>query len=454
MSNPLRRLGAPEMTVLGFAALILIGAGLLRLPIAQVHNDIGFLDALFTATSAVCVTGLIVVDTGSAFTLFGQGVILALIQLGGFGVMMIGTVLIFILGGRVSLLMRDAAGGVFLNSGEYPLNRMLGIAVGATLCIEAVGAFCLWLAWQGELGALDAVWPAVFHSISAFCNAGFSLFPDSIVAWRGNALVNVTLMPLIILGGLGFYVWVDLGLWWRRRKTPQRHRLSFHTRIVLAVSAILIAGPAIFFFVVERPHNFADMPLSTAWLCALFQSVTSRTAGFNSVEIGRLSNASLCMTMGLMFTGGAPGSMAGGVKVTTMGVMAAVVIAKLRRLPSAGMFGRSVNPQDLERAVVLLLLSFFYIGMIAMALMLSELGGAEHGQSRGMFLDLMFETVSAFGTVGLSTGVTPGLSVFGRLVIILTMFIGRLGPIVLVYGIAARARKRSFKYPAESIMIG
>jgi trk system potassium uptake protein TrkH len=448
-----RRMNAGQLAILSFGTVILVGALVLMLPVSNTRG-LGFIDALFTSTSAVCVTGLIVVDTGTAFTPFGQGVILFLIQVGGFGIMTFGTFILFMLGGKAPFPMSDAASGSFLKLRRYSLSEMLSRALVLTLSAEAGGAILLFSRWVREYPLQRALWLSVFHSVSAFCNAGFSLFPDSLMGYAGDLTVNFTIMVLIVLGGIGFFVLIDLWDTLKRDPDPAKRRVSFHTKIVFSMTLLLIFGGAAVLYGLEQDHFFARLPFGQAAIRALFQSVSARTAGYNTIDIGRLSDASLFMLILLMFIGAAPGSMAGGVKVTTAGVILIVVLSRLRNISSPSAFGRSVSRGDLEHALSLILLSMFLIGFIVLNLLISEANQPALGHDRRLFMELLFESVSAFGTVGLSTGITSSLNDSGRLLITMLMFIGRLGPLTLVFALERRRAGLSYKYPEEKIMIG
>ena len=439
--QPARRgLDAARIALLGFGGVILLGAVLLMLPACSTGVPLGPVDALFTATSAVCVTGLVVVDTGSAFTPLGQAVVLLLIQVGGIGIMTLSAFILLMLGRRSSIRVAEALGGSYLRRRRIRMSTLLRRTILLTFGCELVGALLLWLLWRGDFGdAGRSVWSSIFHAVSAFCNAGFSLNPDSLMGHAVDPGVNLVVMALIIAGGLGFFVLSELIEIVSVRRGP-RPRLSFHSRIVLSMSALLIVAGAVLFFLLEWRHGLSDVSIGRSWLEAFFQSVTARTAGFNTVDIGGLSNAGLFTAIFLMFFGGAPGSMAGGVKVTTLGVIVVVVVSRLRGLRRPALFGRSLSRSNLERAVALIIIALSLIGVATMLLLITELGGAPHAESRGMFLELVFECVSAFGTVGLSTGVTPTLSVAGRIIITLMMFVGRLGPLTLVVAMERRRR--------------
>jgi len=450
--NWLRRRSPGEWLFISFGSLILLGTILLSLPFSTHSGEIPFLDALFTATSAVCVTGLIVVDTGKYFTSFGQAVILFLIQLGGFGIMSFGTFIIFMLGGRVSISAERAVSQSFIDASGLTLKEMLKKSLLFMFLIEFFGAVLLFLGFGSFYSFPQRLWQAVFHSISAFCNAGFSLNSDSLTKFADNLLVNLTMMGLIVIGGIGFFVLLEIS---RMLQTRQKFKkLTLHTKIVLLMSGILIffgAGLLIFF---EWNQAFADFGIKGKILRGFFQSITARTAGFNTVEIGSLSEASLMVLLGLMFIGGAPGSCAGGVKVTSAGVILTVALGLFRRIKRPSIFGRSLSRETIDRALLLLVSGFLLVNVFILLLLILEGGLSSHHLVAGRFLTLAFEAISAFGTVGLSLGITPHLSFLGKILIIFLMFTGRLGPLTLIYALQARRVPVAIEYPEEEVMIG
>ena len=447
------RLTPPQYAVLSFGAVILAGSGVLTLPMMTTGPSLNFVDALFMATSATCVTGLVVVDPGTGLTSLGQAVLLFLIQIGGLGIVLISTFFLVMTRQRLSVRTSDAVSGSFLKLRRYSLGLLVRRVVQLTLLLETAGALLLFTRFYPDYGR-EAVWLSVFHSVSAFCNAGFSLFSDSLIRYADDPWVNVTVMVLIVLGGIGFFVIVDVWDSLRKGGDPAKRRLSFHSKIVLTVSGLLILLGAVLLFTLERESSLQAYTTGGAWMRALFQSVTARTAGFNTIDISMLSDASLFTIILLMFVGGAPGSMAGGIKVTTLGVLMVIVFSGLRRTVSPGLFDRTVSRANLERAIVLGIMASMLVALGTLALLVSERAGGALPGARGDFLDLLFEGTSAFGTVGLSTGITSGLSAEGRLLITLLMFVGRLGPLTLVYAIERRGAKASFRYPEEQILIG
>jgi trk system potassium uptake protein TrkH len=444
---------SPErVPVIGF--LFLIGAGtlLLCLPFSAAGARLHLLDALFTATSACCVTGLTVVDTGSYFSGWGQGTILLLIQIGGIGYMTLSTMAIMMLGRRPSLATRLALQDNFTHSGQFSPATIVRHVVVFTLVIEAAGAALLFLRFLPRFGAGRALWLAGFHAVSAFCNAGFGLFSDSLSRFQDDWLVNATIMTLIVLGGLGFLVLAEL-----RIRFPLNRRgwsrLSLHTRLVLTVSCGLIVAGTVVLLGFEWQNTMAPLSLHGRLLAAAFHAISARTAGFNSLPVGAMANETLFFLILLMFIGASPGSCGGGIKTTTFATLFALGSTRLRGRDRPAIFKRSIPALSLNRAVALALLSIVVVSTALFMLLITELGDASHLQSRGSFLELMFETVSAFGTVGLSTGLTPSLSPWGKLILTVVMFIGRLGPLVVALAFSRRDTAQ-FHYAEENIMIG
>jgi len=441
-----------------FLGAILLGAVLLKQEFCLAADGISWLDALFTSTSAVCVTGLIVVDTGSHFNTLGQGVILLLIQLGGLGVMTYSSLALYLWRRRVTLTDRISVGQNLLQNPNFHLGRFLLFMVGVTLAIEAAGAALLWV--QDPAGF--APFEAVFHSISAFCNAGFSTNADSLMAWQGNLGVNLVFMALITLGGLGFAVLNEgvVAILQRLGLRKGRMSLSFHARVVLRTSLWLVVVGALWIFFMELPYwlqaGGEDLPQSSAGgaLAALFQSVTCRTAGFNTLEIGAMTNVSLLFMIVLMLVGGSPGSCAGGIKTTSLRTLLAFMLAHIRARSQAVAGSRALDRDTVNKALTLSISAVGLILLSTLMLSISEGGGMPHSARRGELLEILFEAVSAFGTVGLSTGITGALSDFGKSVIMVLMFTGRLGPILFLSVLQSWHKPRHYKWAEESLMIG
>jgi trk system potassium uptake protein TrkH len=446
-----RRLSPVQLFVLSFSTLIAGGtAGLLLLPGLYTGPHLGFVDALFTSTSAVCVTGLVVVDTATYFTPLGQAWIAALIQAGGIGILTLTTLILYALG-RPSLNLEEASGGTAIPVRFVDERALLRSVVEVTFALEAVGAFLLWIDWRGRFGAAGAVWPAVFHAISAFCNAGFSVFSDSLASLRTSPWTLTVVAVLIVAGGLGFLVMQELRMR-ARRLVP---RLSVHTRLALATTAVLIVVAWGAFLVFEWHHELAGMSLADKVSNAMFMSVTPRTAGFNTVDYGAVSNPSLFLTILLMIIGGSPGSTAGGFKTTTFALLFLAFLARIRGDSEVHVFGRTIPRETLDRAASLVVGGVILVGGAIFLLMMTEthVGGVA---DRRHLIQLLFEAHSAFGTVGLSMGATGTVTSAGRLVLVVLMFVGRVGPAAMVAAMATGVsrHKAPFRYGREDVLIG
>ncbi len=439
----------PQLLAVGMAAVILVGMLLLALPVSGAAGEsVGWSAALFTATSAVCVTGLIVVDTPNAFSGFGQGVILVLIQIGGLGYMTLSTFIAVLIGRRMSMTQQASLQESLNLDSRRDLARFAFTVIKVTLAFELVGAVILWVRWWPQFGAGDAAWLALFHAVSAFNNAGFSLFTWNLMDWRGDVVVNAVVMTLIVCGGIGYLVLADIGRWRERRG------LSMHSRFVLALSAALLAVGAIGIYFVERgnPATLGEVSRAEAGLAALFHSVSARTAGFNTIDMSALRPASFFFLLILMFIGGSPGGTAGGVKTSTFGVTVIALWATIRGAGDPTVMWRRLSAETVARAFFICLIAFLSVNIIAGALLVIE--GTD-------LLRTLFEAVSAFGTVGLSAGVpgTPlslsaAFSEPGRLLICLLMFTGRIGPLTLAFALAARRAAPRVRYPEGRVLIG
>jgi trk system potassium uptake protein TrkH len=448
-------LGLPEALLVGsFGGVILMGALLLRLPWAHLAGRVNFLDALFTSTSAVCVTGLVVVDTGTDFTRFGQIVIILLIQAGGLGIMTFAALMFQFLGRRLSLRSQSVLHGSFFQQDigvnfKTMFRRILWLTAVAELLGVAV-LFAALLPQAGHLG--EALFQSVFHAVSAFCNAGFSLYKDNLVEVRHNHLFTITIMGLIVIGGLGHTVVHEL---WQRVECrfPRRRdrdidcrRLSIHARVVLRFTGILIVGGAAGILVLGL--TAAETSWEARVAAAFFQSITARTAGFNTVDIGRLPLASVLLITILMFIGGSPASCAGGIKTTAFAISWAELRARVRGETEVRLLDRRIPNETLWRVSLLLRLALLW-NIVGVLLLLAIEGGRP---GFGMH-DVIFEQISAFGTVGLSTGITDKLSAPGKLWIIATMFVGRLGPLTLAMWFFT-IKPGHVQYPEGKVMIG
>ena len=433
-------LSPPATLALVFLGLIVLGTLLLELPFATTRG-VGWLEAAFTATSAVTVTGLTVVSTGSAFTGFGQAVILALIQLGGLGIVTFAVMVYVLLGQRVGLRQQVMLYQDLNSTSLGDVMRLVRIIVVVVLVAELAGTAVLALRWGPDLGWAYGLWAALFHAVSAFNNAGFSLWDDSLARWAGDPTVNLVIPALFILGGIGFSVIGDL-----RHRGPWRRR-AIHTRLMLLGTASLIVLSVAVTAALEwnNPGTLGALHgwwprLQAAW----FQGVTTRTAGFSSVDIAHLRPDTAFSYIVLMFVGGGSTSTAGGIKVTSLMLLLAVTWSFLRRRREVVVFGRSIRQEDILRVLAL---AFIGVLLVLIGTFLLVLTQPEP------FLDLAFEATSAFGTVGLSRGVTAALDSFGRVVVMALMFAGRLGPLALGYMLATPSRSR-LRYPSGVVQLG
>ncbi len=453
-----QRLSPQWLMALGFLFAILTGTLLLTFPAANTNGrGLGPVTALFTATSATCVTGLSVIDIGTDLTLFGQLVVLTLIQLGGLGITTFGTFLLVIVGRRLSVQSEF----VLMNS--YGIDEVNGLrsllrwTMGLTFVIEGLGAFLLWtryLLHAPDLHMAPGLWPpiyyAVFHSISAFCNAGFSLHRENLIAFQNDPFFLGVIDLLIISGGLGFLVLYNLitNKFWRRN-LKTRGRVTLHSKIALTATLVLIAAGLIAFLCQEWDNTLKDLSPLTKFTCALFQSVTPRTAGFNVVDMGQVKETTRFTTNLLMLIGGSPGSSAGGVKTTTMVVLIMTIFAICKSRRETIIFSRTVPSAVVREALTIFLLAISLILTAFGILLWTEAPLKPDDASK-----LIFETVSAAATVGLSINHTPTLSTAGRMVIIVCMFVGRLGPLAVALLVGAREESRRIRYPEEEIVVG
>lgn len=453
------RLTPARLLVLSFFVLILAGVFLLSLDPVWRHRagSPGFLvDSLFTVTSAVCVTGLTVADTGSGFSRWGQVLILVLIQLGGLGILTCTNFIVLLrrmkAGFSERRLIEESHG---LLPGISPVTLVRSIFL-FTMAIEACGAVLLALRFYFGYGmrAANAIWYGVFHSISAFCNAGFALFSDSLVVFGQDWMVNAIIMFLIISGGLGFVVVADLTLWLASRKRGKRRRLTLHSKMVLVVSIALLSVGFLLFFILELTGPAMPESVSAHVLESLFLSITARTAGFNTVEMSHLTNASLLGMMFLMFIGGSPGSTAGGVKTTTLGVLVALIASKVRNRQDAEAFSRRIPNETVAKALLSIIGFLLSLFVAVILIQVTELYGVPHSEYRGVFMEYLFEVVSALCTVGLSTGITASLSIGGKLILIICMFIGRVGPVLLAGSLIGHRKRLEYRYPEEDMIVG
>lgn len=445
MKTFINKLNPPKALVLGFAIIILIGTFFLTLPIATVDaNGLSFLDALFTATSATCVTGLVVVDTGDTFSIFGELVILFLIQIGGLGFMTFATLLFLLLGKKISLKERLLLKEAFNNVTIAGLVKLVKRILLFTALIEIIGGFILSIRFSFDMPVGKAFYFGFFHAISNFNNAGFDIMGDfkSLTEYVDDPFVVFTISALITIGGLGFIVINEL---YEYRGTK---RLSVHTKIVLTTTFILTIGSTLLIFLFEYNNSKTIGPLSE-WgkiLGSLYQAVTPRTAGSNTLPIGDLTHSTLFLIIWLMFIGGGSGSTAGGIKITTFAVLVATMWCQMKGKEDVVLFKRRIVNETILKALTVTMCGMMIVVLVTIVLSLIE--------QRHSFMMYLFEATSAFGTAGLTMGLTPELSTGGRLLIILTMFVGRLGPLTIAFAITNRRKTEAFRHPKGKIMIG
>lgn len=440
------RLSRDKILILSyFSGVILAGSALLMLPFSwKGAYPLSYIDALFTATSAVCVTGLITVDT-SLYSIFGQSVIAALIQAGGLGIITFATIYVALPRKKISMVNRRMIKDFYLDEVEYNPKKIIESILLVTLGVETIGFFLLYLRF-GKLK--DGAFISLFHSISAFCNAGFSTFPTSFEGYVADPLVSITVMLLVIAGGLGFIVFRDLA----KTALGKKRYLATHSRIVLGMTAVLIVVGAVLFFLLESEHSLRGMPFGTKLLASIFMSVTPRTAGFDTIAPSRLSDASTLLTMFFMFVGASPGSTGGGVKTTTLFVL---IMATLRGTDEKGRLAigrRSISPQRVIKAMAIVGKGLLIIFTSTILVLFIERPMVATG-SMGL-VEVLFEVFSAFGTVGLSLGITPALFPASKLVLIATMFAGRIGLFTMSLPAREERIERYVGLPETDVMVG
>ncbi len=440
------KLTATRTIAIGFLGIILAGTVLLALPIASADGKaVDLLTALFTATSATCVTGLVVVDTYSGWSAFGKTVLLTLIQIGGLGFMTIGVFVAVLMKKNIGLKERgilQESMNMLQIGGIVRLVKKITIG---TFLIEGVGAVLLSIRFIPQMGWIRGIGNGIFHSISAFCNAGFDLMGkteeySSLVSYSGDVLVNITIMALIVTGGIGFLVWDDL-----QKKKLRFKEYLLHTKIVLVVTASLLFGGALLIYLFERNHLMADMGAGEKVLTSLFASVTARTAGFNTIDVGGMSASSKLVTIVLMFIGGSPGSTAGGIKTTTFAVMLIFVWANLRNSHGSNIFGRRLEEEEIRKASIVVTINLLLA--VAPAVILC-------GMQSFPMEDVLLEVFSAIGTVGMSSGITRQLNTVARVIIIFLMYCGRIGSMTFALSFTERKKVAPVQLPAEKIIIG
>lgn len=439
------KLSGVQILALGFFVVIFVGGLLLSLPISSANGEsTNFLDALFTSTSAVCVTGLVTLDTGTHWNEFGQIVIMLLIEIGGLGFMSFATFIAVLLGRKITLrdrLIMQEAMNTFNIQG---LVKMVKYVLSFTFAVQFFGALLLSTQFVPRFGLLKGIYFSIFHSISAFCNAGFDLFGgfSSLVAYSGNVVVLLTISALIIIGGLGFTVWLEVYNYRGLKK------LSVHSKIVILITVVLIVGGTIFMYLFEmhNPETIGNMGFGDKVLNSFFASVSPRTAGFNSVSTDGMTNSGKFLTIILMFIGGSPGSTAGGLKTATFGIIILTVISVIRGREDTQVFGRRFSKSLVYKAFALLIIGMSLVIGVTLVLSITD--------PNESFINILYEATSAFGTVGLTTGVTQRLSTAGKIIIMITMYCGRVGPMTVALALIRNKKKQTHKYPEGKILIG
>jgi trk system potassium uptake protein TrkH len=443
----LKKLTPVQILALGFATIILTGALLLMLPISSAAGiTTPFLTALFTSTSAVCVTGLVVVDTGTYWSTFGQFVIMLLIETGGLGFMSFATLIAILLGRKITLRERLVIHEAMNSFSLQGLVRLAKYALMATFAIEATGAALLAIRFIPDYGFVKGLWFGIFHAVSAYCNAGFDIVGNfqNLIPYQESVIVNVTVMALIVIGGIGFVVQSEI------YNSRNFKKFTLHTKVVLVTTAILIFGGALLFFLLEynNPGTMKPLSMKGKILSSFFASVTPRTAGFNTVDTTKMTLASKIITIIFMYIGASPGSTGGGIKTSTFAVLVMTVISVIKGRDDTEIAGKRIPKDLVYRALSIVAISIALLIVDVLVLSLTEKGAG--------LVEMVYEATSAFGTVGLSLGFSPKLTSIGRIIIILTMYTGRVGPLTLAFAFAQKNLKGGaiVKYPEEKVLIG
>ena len=445
----LRHLTPPRIFVLSFAGVIFIGGVLLWLPFSASGRQLTFVDALFSSASAVCVTGLAVIDIGNDLSLAGQIITMILFQCGGLGIITFSVFFFHLMGRSTSFKGREIVQSTFLHTPQKDFQNILKSVLVFTAVVESLGTILLFTRFSQDFPLGTALYQSVYHAISAFNNCGYSLFSDSLVRYQGDLIINLTVMFLIVLGGIGVIVQHEV----RLRFKNIRNRISLHAKIVLISTGILIIAGAVLFFFFEKNHIIRDMPWQSQVLVSLFQSITPRTAGFNTVDIGQLTNDTILLLMALMFVGASPGSTGGGVKTTSAALLALMLWNKLKGREDVCLFNRTIPRETISRAVSIIFAAAFSIAIITTVVLLAGPKTAP-SESRYLFVEYLFDTISAFATAGLSMGATPKLNDFQKTIIMIMMFAGRVGPLTLAFSLSIQASKKKIVYAEENIMVG
>jgi len=453
--NRIRRPISPlALPIVFFSIVIVCGAVLLHRSEKRSDASLSWTDSVFTSTSATCVTGLNVVDVGSCFTRTGHFIILGLMQAGGLGIMTFASLLLYLWRNSITITDRIAVAQTLLYDPKFHLGKFLIRIVSFTIVIELSGALLLWLLEPHKFHPFSAV----FHAVSAFCNAGFALFTNSLADWKGDWGINLVFITLIFLGGIGFSVLIEMQHYLsdtvRLPPFKRKKQLSWHTKTVLQTSIVLILFGWLAIYLAEFAGYQRMVMTDEAVLSSLFQSITCRTAGFNTLDIAKMTNISLVIMIFLMMIGGAPGSCAGGLKVTTIRILIAVVISQLKGDKQVVVRKFAINDAAVKKTFLLFILATGIIFTASFIMDISEGGDKPHDQVRGQFLEILFESVSAFSTVGLSMGITPKLTAAGKWVLIVLMFIGRLGPLLFIAALQKIPEVKYYSHPQKNPMIG
>ena len=445
-----RHLSPERIFILSFAGIILLGGLVLWLPFSATSKPLSAVDALFTSASAVCVTGLASIDLGQDLSTAGQVTTIVLFQVGGLGILTFSALFFVILGRGLASKERDIMQSAFLYAPRRDLAAILRFVFLSTFLYEGAGTLLLWLRLAQDFPPGQALFHAVYLAVSAFNNCGYTLFSDGLVAYQGDPIVNLTIAALIVAGGIGFIVHYELHTW----LFGKQRRLSVHTKVVLIATAVLIVGGAVLFFVFEKQRILKDLPWQNQVLASLFQAITPRTAGFNTVDIGMLANETILLMITLMFIGASPGSTGGGVKTTSASLLFLIMWSRLRGHEEVNVFNRTIPRELLQRTISIILAASLSVCFIMSVLLLAADHSGAPTDSRHLFVEYVFETTSAFATVGLSMNLTPSLNTPQKLAIILMMFAGRVGPLTLAFSLARIAAKKSFTYAEEGVMVG
>ena len=444
------QLAPGQIFILSFAGLILAGAFLLWFPFSSSGGHLDFIDALFTSTSAVCVTGLAVLDIGKDLSFAGQIITIFLFQIGGLGIITFSAFLFGIMGRGISFKGREIVQTTFLHKPKRDFFIILKAVLISTLAVESLGVMVLFVRFSQEFPSGTAFYYAIYHAISAFNNCGYSLFSDSLIRYQGDWIINLTIMVLIIIGGIGFVVQHEVV---SRFRGKQNH-LSTHSKIVIYTTVFLILSGTLLFYFFERNHVIKDIPVQSQILVSFFQSITPRTCGFNTVDIGSLQNDTILILIILMFIGASPGSTGGGIKTTSATLLLLLIWNRWKGYEEVNVFNRTIPKEQITKTISIIFAAALSVCLITSILLLAGGGNLPPQQSRHFFVEYLFETVSAFGTVGLSMGITPNLNDIQKLAIIIMMFAGRVGPLTLAFSLALRSARKGITYAEETVMVG